>query len=373
MTNKSFKIILIVLIFLSNGCEEATNQLSIGDWYIDRYNYSIPLIADIRNDGIERSYINDESAVYEMTYENGKWIKTNICDTDINSLVAACCYHDGVTRLYGFYDGNIYEIEYSGDNWSVELIYAIHYVLPDTWVNIFVGDSRNEGFESLYLNYYGTDTNPMVQWEPDVHPVLSELSFRNGKWEENIIENSFSNLETVVDIAVGDGRVEGKDYIYVIDCYFTLAEYSYDTGSGWHRTIVDQVLPLDPYVTYFPGPNIEVYPVLDNQSSIFVSAFEIFWEYRYQNNIWRRYKIGDLAPDLIRGGIGRNDGINRIYCAAEDLLEFTYNNSSWEKTAHVTMKEFIKDIVIGPGRGDGIQRIYLYQENQGTFELTYKY
>ena len=79
-----------------------------------------------------------------------------------------------------------------------------------------------------------------------------------------------------------------------------------------------------------------------------------------------------MAPDLIRGGIGRNDGINRIYCVTEDLLEFTYNNNSWEKTAHVTMKE-IKDIVIGPGRGDGIQRIYLYQENQGTFELTYKY
>ncbi|MFQ3579355.1 MAG: Ig-like domain-containing protein, partial [Bacteroidales bacterium] len=55
-------------------------------------------------------------------------------------------------------------------------------------------------------------------------------------------------------------------------------------------------------------------------------------------------------------GIGRNDGVNRIYYS---LYEYTYSAGSWIKTSTITSNTTLSGIGIGKGRNDATNRIFL--------------
>jgi len=259
--NKLFKISLfIILVFTSIQCEEYSTDLPINKWIIREFGYSIPVIADLRNDGIERSYITQDDKLFELLYANGEWETSEIYDMDLWPVIPAKCYSDGNVRLYGVLDESIYEVEYLESSWFVKPIYTLKNTYHDPMICLKKGDTRNEGFESIFLMYWRTNSIPVFQWKPEVYPVLTELSCSNGKWEESFIDTTRSNLETIVDMTVGDGRSEGKDYIYLIDQFAELSEYCYEAQSGWQRTGMGILKSEMLYADTISKPIIAVFP-----------------------------------------------------------------------------------------------------------------
>ena len=376
--NKFFKISLfIILVFTSIQCEEFSTDLPVNKWIIREFGYSIPLIADLRNDGFKRSYITQDDKLFELLNINGEWETSEICDMDLWPVIPAKCYFDGNVRLYGVLDESIYEVEYLQSNWSVKPIYTLKNTYPDPTICLRKGDTRNEGFESIFLMYSRTNSMPVFQWKPEVYQVLTELSCRNEKWEESFVDTTRSNLETIVDMTVGDGRGEGKDCIYLIDQFTELSEYCYETQSGWQRTGMGILKSEMLYADTISKPIIAVFPAHNGQPSLFVRTSSNLYELFFQNGNWEKSFFGSGTINMFQGGTGRNDGIYRIYCAKGDpdqdgsFLEFTFFNGSWNETTNIRMNT-LTELAVGPGRGDGIHRIYIHQADKGTFELTYK-
>ena len=75
-------------------------------------------------------------------------------------------------------------------------------------------------------------------------------------------------------------------------------------------------------------------------------------------------------------GMGRNDGVHRLYFVEnfDILTEYTYSGSSWAKSSETTTngETALNAVVVGPGRGDGINRVYVLQFVGYLFEFTFK-
>lgn len=87
---------------------------------------------------------------------------------------------------------------------------------------------------------------------------------------------------------------------------------------------------------------------------------------------WDKNVIDQEAygPGGIAIGVGRNDGIQRLYCASMngDLVEYSWNGSGgWDKVTIAVGQEY-EGIIVGPGRNDGRNNLYCYEEDQ-LFEL----
>ena len=90
------------------------------------------------------------------------------------------------------------------------------------------------------------------------------------------------------------------------------------------------------------------------------------------HTIWHTGVIdqGAHGPGGIAIGVGRHDGIQRLYCASMngDLVEYSWNGSGgWNKVS-IAVGTRYEGIVIGPGRNDGKNYLYCYKEDQ-LFEL----
>jgi hypothetical protein len=92
---------------------------------------------------------------------------------------------------------------------------------------------------------------------------------------------------------------------------------------------------------------------------------------------WYRTVIdkGPGAPTEATGGlaigIGRNDGIKRLYCAnlGNALVEYTYSGGAWSKSTAVSGRGF-GNIILGPGRGGSVNWLYCTARD-GLYEVSY--
>lgn len=81
--------------------------------------------------------------------------------------------------------------------------------------------------------------------------------------------------------------------------------------------------------------------------------------------------VAQQHPGGVTIGVGRNDGINRVYWSDNNgwLTEYTWNGTSWDKV-QIPPATGYDGVIIGPGRNDGVNRIYA-ERNDKLYEITY--
>lgn len=327
------------------------------------------LIEDLHQENVPRLYclVNNlpfYSQIYEFNYGSDGWSKTRIDRDGLNISVLAVghCRHDGKLRLYGASTNNIYELTYVNGQWNIEEIFKIKEAPPTSYTRrkLAIGDVRNEGFESLYF---------FKRLESD---SLFELSFRNLNWEIQFIDT----LAYMEDIAVGDGRGRGIENIYITDRNSMVFEYDFLNGD-FNKSELGTFLSLP--------PNTHAYSIIDvnnaheGQSAVYpswsITGGEAY-EYYYNGNQWIKTQVcSEPGINCICGGIGRNDGMMRLYFSGDfdKLSEYTFDGGGWAKTAELNTdaETALFGLAVGPGRGDGINRVYVVQFIGHLLEFTY--
>ena len=377
---KLHKSLVWILLFIIISCSKFTGDKENDEdnnWDIVQINILVPLIADIRNDGIERSYAiegggwleTEMVGLFEYNFADGKWVKTELLTNSFYSsdpLIAAQCHEDGKFRLYGWSADGIFEVEYMNNIWSYQHICSTDDRDPGTWSVLSKGDARNDGFESLFILYFISNVGK-----------LCELSHRDGTWKLSTIDDNVSTHASMPSgpngLAVGNvGRDIGNS-IYIITGKTYLIEYFFTNESFWQRSVLDTLYDLPPNTVLGPNPCIGVFPTRNGQSSLFATANGLH-EFFFKEDHWEKAKIGQPIGHNIEGGMGRNDGIYRLYCYGwfGEIDEFTNNNGSWSQTDLIKIEpgSALSRLTVGPGRGDGIHRIYV--KNGYTSELTFK-
>jgi hypothetical protein len=213
------------------------------------------LVGDARNDGVVRIYIGGWDTIHEIHHQTNTWERTTI-DTgglSIGPLIIAEGRNDGVTRLYAAANRSehVYEYTYVSGQWQVDDCGASGL---GTIQSMVVGDGRNDSKIRFYLAGNGG---------------AQELSFEGDAWVYRDIGDSLY----ATAIALGPGRKDGRNYIYIAESQNDLCEYAYVDDSWAKASQIDT----------------------------------------------------DLAFDGIAVGNGRNDGVTRVYatCRDDHVYEYT--------------------------------------------------
>jgi hypothetical protein len=320
------------------------------------------IIADLRQDGITRLYclvIKSffYSIIYEFSYSNNSWTKIRIdsAGLDFHSIEIGRCKNDGILRLYGVSSDKVSEFNFTNNQWTIQDISSF------SGGNLAIGDPKNDGFESLYM--FGYEAG---------YGGIYEISFRNMVWERTFVDT----VKSLQDISVGNGRGDGNESIYITNLKTDVFELRYENGF-WNRSILGQLMSLPPNTVI--NTVVEVTNTHNGQPAVYASTArtggELF-EFFFDNDQWTKIRLGE-EPGInqIRGGIGRNDGINRLYCSVnfDILAEYTLVGSSWTKTSETKTdaNTALNGLTVGSGRGDGINRVYVLQFIGHLYEFTY--
>ena len=368
--NVLFLLFLMVTIpnCKMNDNGEPSQTETPGTWEIIPFGVTLGVIGDIRNDGTHRIYGLRDHQLVEYFYNNGTWVTTDLNASGIEietfDLIIAKCRRDGRNRLYArgrdnFYGRKIYEIEFVNGNWNIQLV-SDH---PGTILELCKGDLQNEGIDSLYY-YEGSEKS------------LVELSYRNGNWVETPIDTTSFDSSSLWEMCIGEGRDSGIDSIYYLTDRTELFECTCNNGI-WERSRIDTLQDL-PENTVDPYLGVHIARIIDGQAALYAADGSNMYEYYFENNQWRKTSVGEgiAGTTSLKSGIGRNDGITRLYCSACAGMwyEFWFNGDTdtWIKKEYsMPQHNAIFNMVVGEGRNDGITRIYINQFNLDDYELTY--
>ncbi len=366
---KLFRFCVLLLAFALISCSKTQsiepeielekdknwNAVDIGQISTDRVSGQI-IIAGLRGDGISRLYILAGNpfgsiGIQEFSYSNNSWTKTRIDKgiSGFNSIAIGRCKNDGILRLYGVSSNKVCEFDFANNQWTIQDIYSLG------GGYLVIGDPKNDGFESLYISGAGG---------------IYEISFRSGIWVKTLVVTEYNNLS---DICVGNGRGDGKDRIYI--SYFTteISEISFENGS-WKKSSLGQLISLPENVVAWSV--VEITNTHNGRPAVFAGDGGNLYEFYFTNDQWTKVMVGsEPGINQICGGIGRNDGINRLYWSAhfDRLAEYTFVNDSWIKSSQMTTdgSTSLNGLTVGPGRGDGTNRIYVLQFIGHLYEFTY--
>ncbi|HEY6504384.1 MAG TPA: Ig-like domain-containing protein [Chitinophagaceae bacterium] len=167
-----------------------------------------------------------------------------------------------------------------------------------------VGHLKDDGLERIYVGTISTGR-------------MLEYSWNGTGWTGPVdVGGSPSGLE-IHNCTIGPGRGDGKERMYIASYDFNIYEIWHD-ATGWHQLTVGNL-----------GGNLGMHAVV---------------------------------------GIGRNDGVTRLYAAStQQLYEFTWNGTSWDRLT-VGNTPGAHELALGNGRMDGLNSIYIASISSGNFE-----
>jgi hypothetical protein len=304
------------------------------------------IIAALYPDGIPHLY----DGTTEYSCNNNVWSKRSINPEAPEMMITRVgrCRNDGILRMYGVTSTNVYEFNYTGNQWTRQIIASL-----SGGCRFAIGDLRNDGFESLYI-YDGSG--------------LHEVRYQGAAWENTVVDFT----PDIGDISGGDGRGDGKGGIYMMSYYSEIFELRNETGL-WKRTKIGQIDSLPPNVmeAYF---TLSVTNTHNGMPNVVASTGDLY-EFYYDTDHWTKVRAGsEPGVKQISDGVGRNDGVNRIYCAVcfDIMAEYTLISGCWVKTSQrkTGASAALIGVVVGPARGDGINRIYVTKFLGGLYEFT---
>jgi hypothetical protein len=271
---------------------------------------------------------------------------------------------DGSNRVYvgesAFMTGGIYEYSYSAGTWNKAMVNPS--VQVSSIVGLKIGSARNDGTMGLYVSGYG----------------LAEFIYQSGAWSGNGFGPNTIYIEWNNGIALGPGRDDSLVRLYVAD-YNKIDEVSYFNGKVWTGAAINTSNqgPSDVIVAQGRNDGIDrLYTVLGQ-----------IWEYTWNSmtNTFDAAQCSSLSTTatftLLGAGVGRNDGIQRIYAwGGSGLYEFSYSVGTWTNVQIGSVAFAARgtdapgynlgSLVLADGRNDGKIRLYV-ADSTGVIEYTF--
>ena len=382
----TISIILIVLlqVYCSNPMETPANPINPikaqDQWEMkqisSQYRINNIIIADGRNDGIQRIYgASFDGGVYEWSYdqETSNWLETEclFITEDANGiglafygLQAGNGQNDNKTRLYGANgNGYIYEFYYNNGSkaWDIMKLDDGGNYQPQ---GVLVGDTRNDGVNHVLSCATRIGELPRVQeytWIDNNNYVLASMV------------NQYREL---FQGAMGDARNDGTNYIYHPDATNNyLREYKW-TGNSYVENNI--ALPVSAQRITIGDIHNDGVNRLYVSDGFYGAGTSYIREFTFDGNSWVEDVLhSSICPANTRHelfiGDARNDKTNRLYSIARDgdLVEHSYTNSEWETEAIDAVSGATATIVIGDARNDSTNRIYVAGKSK-LLEYTYK-
>jgi hypothetical protein len=302
-----------------------------GSW-TNSSNISLPfysegalLVGDGRGNGSKHVYaaeFNFTGNAREFTWNGASWSDVNLGNAG-QQLIGADqgnTHGDSSAHLY-FSTGSAppnnvtFETNFNGTSFTLAPIPSPLAGTADSTFGIAVGAGRNDALLRIYQAVF--DAAPFVFY-------LYEFSWNGSGWDALPVATIGSGpASQVMAVAVGDGRNEGANRVYVVVRGSAVREFTYDYCSGWTQTAD---IPI---------------------------GSELF-----------SLSIGD----------GQNDGTNRLYIAQLNpsrLLEATFDGTQWQTEVVGTLSQGIFRVRVGDARGDGVNRVYSSGIG-GIYEFTHQ-
>lgn len=262
-------------------------------------------VGKLRTDGLERVYVGTIATgrMLEYSRNGSSWsgpidVGGSPGGSEIHNVTIGAGRGDGKDRLYAAsLDNNIYEIWYDGTGWQQMTVGSV----GGQAMHAAVGIGRNDGVTRLYAISTGQ---------------LYEFTWNGANWTRVLI----GNTPGAHGVAVGQGRNDGQNYVYV--------------------------------------------------ASISSGTFEA----RYVGGAWTIAGMGDSGDVRdVELGVGRNDGVIRVYVPLYDgrAREFTWNGTSWTFVNMPSTGTQSIHAYIAPGRNDGINRVYISNGNGKAWEYSW--
>ena len=196
--------------------------------------------------------------------------------------------------------------------------------------------------------------------------LLTEFSYSSGAWHRLVVDERFG----FGAIAAGAGRYDGVSRLYS-PSELGLREYTW-SGGQWN-------------VYTFPGSAPGPFVMLgDLENSGFPHVYEwasgsgacSFQEWGFTFGTFSKSNLTSVSANLSSGavGVGRNDGIQRIYGAGVDgsVYEIALVGGVWTSNRTVVIPAVLTAIAVGDGRNDGHQRVYVATQDAHIYELTFQ-
>ncbi len=324
------------------------------------------MLADARGDATVRLYATHITAntVKEFAYD-GSWTNTSNISLPFyaeGSLLSGDGRGKGSTHLYvGEFNfgGNVREFTWDGASWTGAGIGAAQQQL----IAAADGDPRGDGLMHLY---FGTGSAPPNR-------AAYEFTFVDPTWTFAWIDSPFAGLGSF-GIAVDDGRNDTVHRIYegILDTsagrIYTY-EFSWN-GAGWDASQVadlgsGQVMG----VAVGDGRNDGI-----NRVYVLVRATGVR-EFSYDGKAWAQTADIPVGAELfgIAIGDGQNDLTNRLYIAQYSpsrVVEATFDSATWQTNVVGTLGGNAFRVRVGDARGDSVNRVYA-STSVGVYEFTH--
>jgi hypothetical protein len=270
----------------------------------------------------------------------------------VNRIAVGNGRGDGTVRVYSGDTGTgLYEFSYSGSTWVKTTVSSTAEAN-----GLKIGNVRNNGVEGIYTT-----------WEN-----LAEYLYQGSAWSSNVPKiTGPAGIGFTNGLAIGAGRNDGYQRIYVAD-WQKFIEVSYNYGD-WNDALIDSGGNGIGDVVVAQGRN-------DGTNRVYASyAYGPIWEYTW-NNSTNSYALSACSSpstsedfDILGAGVGRNDGVQRIYAWGEysGLYEFSYGAGGWT-SVQISSVGFNGggSLVLADGRNDGVIRLYTADQD-GVGEYTF--
>ncbi len=332
---------MVVIALLPMLAEAAWLKDTVGS---DHAGFAEIDIGNGRNDGIQRLYTSSyDGHVREWYYEGGKWVMTYCGAGPLDKMLGLWIgdgRNDGVNRVYAAHSkGLIYEFTYTAGSWVMDTVDAtIGYGLGGC-----VGAGRDDDTNRVYA----------AGW-----PNQREYTWDGAGWRQFDLSNHGGEPRTCRTFIVADGRNDGARRVYgAYQSPRYVIEHSWANGAYTEEVLASSGQVMKIVAGQARG---------DGLARLYASVrFDHVYEYTYESNAWRRIDVHPGAESLSRYGLyigsARADGKPRLYSAAQRgaAVEHSWTGSSWSDSTIDAVSGATGDIAVGVGRNDGIPRVYV--------------
>ena len=226
----------------------------------------------------------------------------------------------------------------AGDGaWEVSIIGSTGVAMN----SMITGDGRSDGVDRVYVGTVNTGR-------------VMELSWDGTEWEPIVDIGGSPEGEEIHNLAMGQGRDDGRTRIYACSLDGHLYELSFD-GGDWSQTTIGIADPPCTHAVVGDGRN-------DGVTRLYATRNQTVWEYSWTGSEWNAVRVDSVSQGIVHGidlGPGRGGLTIHLYVAssAEGTFEATFANGAWSMTSMGDGGD-VRNVSLGDGRGDGVMRVY---------------
>lgn len=303
--------------------------------------------------GLDRS----DSLTLNVTSPGTAWVTTVIGSTNDGNncvLVGPGRHNDPTERVYvgTVQTGRIWELEWTGNSWSPGVNIGGSTSGNTELHNMNMGPGRNDGVMRIYAGL--------------LSGAILELTYQNG-WSQQTVDMPGGSCTHTV---VGPGRNDGVQRLYA-SCGSNVYEYT-RSGNAWSRVTIGQVqsgiahgLRLGPARQGDPASYLYV---ATTGSSVYEAAYSSSWSLsRLVPN-----DTGDVRN--VNFGVGRNDGVPRVYASRANGLmsEYSWTGSAWSRQdLNASLNVVLVHAYVATARDDSLFRVYSSAGDGNGYEFAW--